>query len=49
MKKHLAGQSVIEYFVILALVMVVIASSGFIDTVRNAFYDYFNRGVAYLK
>ncbi|MDD5691708.1 MAG: hypothetical protein PHP10_00865 [Candidatus Omnitrophica bacterium] len=49
MKRHISGQSVIEYFVILTLLMVLVASSGFIDTVRNAFYDYFNRGVAYLK
>jgi hypothetical protein len=40
---------VIEYFVVLALLMVLVVTSGFVDTVRNAFYDYFNRGVAYLK
>ncbi|MFA5145740.1 MAG: hypothetical protein WC723_07095 [Candidatus Omnitrophota bacterium] len=43
------GQSVIEYFVVLALLMALAVSSGFINTVRDAFYNYFNRGVAYLK
>ena len=49
MKRQVSGQSVIEYFVIFALMMALAVSTGFIDTVRNAFYDYFNRGVAYLK
>ncbi|MHB8154812.1 MAG: hypothetical protein ACYDFR_02020 [Candidatus Omnitrophota bacterium] len=49
MKRQVSGQSMIEYFVVLALVMAVVVSSGFIDTVRNAFYNYFNRGVADLK
>jgi len=40
---------VVEYFVILAILMALVASTGFIDTVRNAFYDYFNRAKAYLR
>ena len=39
----------VEYFLVLALVIVVIVFSGFTDTVRNAFYNYFDRGVTYLK
>lgn len=39
----------IEYFVVFALLMALAVSTGFIDTVRNSFYDYFNRGVGYLK
>ncbi|MDD5408934.1 MAG: hypothetical protein PHC71_02455 [Candidatus Omnitrophica bacterium] len=49
MRKDTKGQSVIEYFVVLALLMALAVSSGFIDTVRKSFYDYFNRGITYLK
>ena len=35
------GQSVIEYFVVLTVILAVILSSGFLSRIRNAFVLYF--------
>lgn len=37
----ISGQSVIEYFVVLTVILAVILSSGFLGRIRNAFDIYF--------
>ena len=49
MKKTRAGQSVIEYFVILTVILAVILSTGFIERMRGTFDTYFNKAVVNLK
>jgi uncharacterized protein (UPF0333 family) len=43
--KNKKGQSSIEYFVIMVVILAAIVSTGFIDRMRNAFDEYFNNAV----
>lgn len=40
------GQSTMEYFIILAVVLTAILATGFIDRMRGAFDTYFTRATA---
>lgn len=43
MRRRILGQSVIEYFVVLTVILAAILSSGFLDRIRVAFDGYFDR------
>lgn len=43
MRRRILGQSVIEYFVVLTVILAAILSSGFIDRLRDAFDIYFDK------
>jgi exopolysaccharide biosynthesis protein len=49
MRKKLSGQSVIEYFIMMALILAAILSTGFIEHIRGGFKAYFNSAVSHLK
>lgn len=43
MKKLNSGQSVLEYFIIMVVVLSAILSCGFIDKIRGGFNAYFTK------
>lgn len=49
MRKTRAGQSLIEYFVILTVILAAVLSTGIIDRVHQAFDDYFTDAIEYLR
>jgi len=49
MKKKTNGQTVIEYFIIMVIILAVILSTGFIDRVRNSFQGYFSDAAARMR
>jgi hypothetical protein len=49
MRKHVSGQSVIEYFIMMALILAAILSTGVIERIRGGFQGYFNSAVSHLK
>lgn len=44
-----SGQSAMEYFIIISLVLAVIISSGFIGHMRDAFHGYFDAAVERMR
>jgi len=49
MENKTRGQTIIEYFVIMAIVLAVILSSGFIGRIRSGFQAYFNSAAANMR
>ena len=49
MRKRISGQSVVEYFIILVVVLAALLSTGFIDRMRGAFETYFNKAVVHFQ
>jgi len=43
MRRPNKGQIVAEYFILLAVILMALFVTGFIDNIRNAFDNYFNR------
>lgn len=41
--KSRSGQTVVEYFIIFAVILAAILSTGFLDRIKNAFDNYLNR------
>jgi len=49
MKKTISGQSVIEYFVMMAVILAAILSTGVIEHFQGALNNYFDSAVTHLR
>lgn len=48
-KQLKTGQSTVEYFLIMVVILVAVLSTGFIGRIRGAFRTYFDNAVTYLR
>lgn len=48
-KSFKTGQSTMEYFIIMCIILAAILSVGFIDNIRGTFQKYFTKAAAQLQ